>query len=125
MPKQAAYHLRQTEQRIALQIDRIKEMEGAGRWPDARQAREMLAVMTETRDALRLRLRVASDIAATEARWAFPRQPSLGQRIEIEAPSAAPGKPPIDIESLLDAIESRQSHDGKTRALRQLAARRP
>jgi len=71
MPQQAARNLRDNEQRVALQIDRIKALEGAGRLSDARRARETLATITETRDALRLRLKVVSEVVATEARWDF------------------------------------------------------
>jgi hypothetical protein len=57
MPDQAARNLRHTEQRIGLQIGKISSLEAVGRWSDARRARETLAAITETRDALRLRLR--------------------------------------------------------------------
>ena len=71
MPGQAARYLRDNEQRITRLIDKIKALEDAGRLSDARQARETLATITETRDALRLRLKVENKVAATEARWAF------------------------------------------------------
>ena len=70
MPQQAARNLRDNEQRVALQIDRIYALEGAGRLSDSRRARELLATITETRDALRLRLKVVRKVVATEARWA-------------------------------------------------------
>lgn len=75
MPKQAAQNLHETEQRIGLQIAKIRKLEGAGRWPDARHARETLAVITETRDALRLRLKVVTKVVATEAREACRARP--------------------------------------------------
>jgi hypothetical protein len=71
MPEEAARNLCDSAQRVALQIDKIKALEDAGRLSDARRARETLATITETRDALRLRLKVVNEVAATEARWAF------------------------------------------------------
>ena len=71
MPEQAERNLRDNEQRVARQIDKIKALEDAGRLSDARRARETLATITETRDALRLRLKVASEVVSTEAKWAF------------------------------------------------------
>jgi hypothetical protein len=70
MPEQAAQNLRDTEERISRQISRIRQLERAGWVPEARRARETLAAITETRDALRLRLKVVSEVATTEARWA-------------------------------------------------------
>ena len=70
MPEQAARNLSETEGRIQIQITRIAQLEAAGRVDEARQAQETLAVITETRDALRLRLRVARDVAASEIRFA-------------------------------------------------------
>src|SRR5215469_10523365 len=67
MPDQAARNLRDNAHRVALQIDRIKALEDAGRLSDARRARETLATITETRDALRLRLKVVKEVAAAEA----------------------------------------------------------
>ncbi|HWB48040.1 MAG TPA: hypothetical protein VG651_02945 [Stellaceae bacterium] len=69
MPEQIAKTLRETESRIALQIARIEELDRAGRHSEARRARETLSVITETRDALRLRLAVARKIVATRTRW--------------------------------------------------------
>jgi len=71
MPEQAARNLRNNAQRVALQIGKIKALEDAGRLSDARRARETLATIGETRDALRLRLKVVNEVVATEARWAF------------------------------------------------------
>ena len=71
MSEQAARNLRDNEQRVALLIDKIKVLEDAGRLSDALRARETLATITETRDALRLRLKVVSEVATTEARWGF------------------------------------------------------
>ena len=70
MSEQAARNLRDNEQRVALLIDKIKVLEDAGRLSDALRARETLATITETRDALRLRLKVVNKVSATEARWA-------------------------------------------------------
>jgi hypothetical protein len=69
MPEQAARNLSETEGRIQIQLARIEQLEAAGRVDEARRACETLAVITETRDALRLRLRVARDVAATEIRF--------------------------------------------------------
>lgn len=70
MPEQAAQNLRDCEQRIDLQIIKIAKLELAGRLSDARCARETLAAITETRDALRLRLKVASEVATAAEKWA-------------------------------------------------------
>lgn len=73
MPGQAARNLRDNERHVALQIDKIKALEDAGRLSDGRRARETLATITETRDALRLRLKVENKVEATEARWILAR----------------------------------------------------
>jgi hypothetical protein len=69
MPKQAAEHLQETERRIARQIARITELEAVGHLAEARRAREVLGTITDTRDALRLRLQVVRRVAATEVKW--------------------------------------------------------
>ncbi len=69
MPEQAAQNLEETECLIARQIVRIKKLEAAGCFAQARIARETLAAITETRDALRLRLTIARQVVATERRW--------------------------------------------------------
>ena len=38
----------QTERRINRQIEKIRELEGTGRFSEAERARELLAVITET-----------------------------------------------------------------------------
>lgn len=101
MPKQAARHLRETERRIHRQIGRIQVLEDAGRITDARRAREVLAVITETRDALRLRLAVAREVLATtnkrNAAAAAPRSAlslsATGPERETEDKESAPGLP--------------------------------
>jgi hypothetical protein len=65
MPEQAAENLGKTERRIENQIARIGELEAAGRVTEACFARQTLAAITETRDALRLRLRVARQVAGS------------------------------------------------------------
>jgi uncharacterized protein YdeI (YjbR/CyaY-like superfamily) len=69
MSEHTAQALSEAEERIDRQIREINELEGAGRWSDAARAREALAVFTETRDALRLRLTVAMQVAATQTRF--------------------------------------------------------
>ena len=51
MPEQP--DLQHSERRISRQIEKIRELEAAGRLSEGERARELLAVMTETRDALR------------------------------------------------------------------------
>ena len=51
-----------SEERIDRQIRRINELEDAGHWSDAARAREARAVFTETRDGLRLCLKVAAEV---------------------------------------------------------------
>ena len=68
MPEEAAKNLRVTEELIACQIARVRSSEAAGRFDEARLAREILGVITETRDALRLRLAVARKVKATAAK---------------------------------------------------------
>jgi len=70
MFEQTAQNLHDTELRISRQITRIRQLERAGRLSDARHARELLAAITETRDALLLRLKVVDKVTTTEARWA-------------------------------------------------------
>jgi uncharacterized protein YdeI (YjbR/CyaY-like superfamily) len=69
MSEQTAQALSDAEERIDRQIREIYELEDAGLWSDAVRAREALAVFTETRDALRLRLKVATQVAATQTRF--------------------------------------------------------
>jgi len=69
MFEQTAQNLRDTELRIGHQLTRIRQLELAGRLSDARHARETLAAITETRDALLLRLNVVISVAATQAKW--------------------------------------------------------
>ena len=68
MHEQVAEMLHEAEHRIDRQIRRIRELEGAGHWSDAARAREMLAVITETCDAFRLRLRVVQEVVVTQER---------------------------------------------------------
>ena len=70
MFEQTAQNLRDTELRIGHQLTRIRQLELAGRLSDARHARETLAAITETRDALLLRLKVVDQVTTTEAKWA-------------------------------------------------------
>ena len=71
MPEEVAQRLRETEQRIDRLIRKIDELEDAGHWTDAQRTRDTLAVITETRETLRLRLRVAHEVMATRMRQAF------------------------------------------------------
>jgi hypothetical protein len=68
MTELTAQTLREAEERIDHLVRKIGELEDAKRWFDAARTREMLAVITDTRDALRLRLRVAQAVVATQAR---------------------------------------------------------
>ena len=68
MTQLAAQTLSEAEERIDHLVRKIGELEDAKRWSDAARTREMLAVITDTRDALRLRLRVAQEVAATRPR---------------------------------------------------------
>ena len=70
MLDEVAQRLEESEQRIDRLIRKINELESVGRWSDAQRAREALAVITETRHALRLRLEVADKVLATRVRWA-------------------------------------------------------
>jgi hypothetical protein len=67
MPEQP--DLQHNERRINRQIEKIRALEAAGRFSDAERARELLAVMTETRDALRRGQQVARNVMATQQRW--------------------------------------------------------
>ena len=67
MPEQPDLH--HNERRINRQIEKIRELEVAGRFSEAECARELLAVMTETRDALRRKRQVADNVMATQQRW--------------------------------------------------------
>lgn len=69
MLEEAAQNLSETEGRIRIQIARIDQLEKAGRTDEACRARETLTVITETRDALRLRLHVARQFADSEIRF--------------------------------------------------------
>ena len=81
IPGPGAQNLRDNERRIALQIDKIKALEDARRLSDTRRARETLATITETRDALRLRLKVENEVAMTKARWASLARSIIFDRI--------------------------------------------
>lgn len=70
MLEEAAQNLSETERRIEAQKARIGRLEAAGRLIEARLARQTLAAITETRDALQLRLRVVRAMAASEIRFA-------------------------------------------------------
>ena len=53
MTELAAQTLSEAEERIDHLVRKIGELEDAKRWSDAARTREMLAVITDTRDALR------------------------------------------------------------------------
>ena len=72
MTEETARRLSETEERIDRLIRQINELENAWLWSDAVRARKALAVFTQTRDAYRLRLKVATEVAATQTRWLPP-----------------------------------------------------
>ena len=92
MHEQVVERLHEAKQRIDRLIGKIRELEDAGHSSDAARARDMLAVITETRDALRLRLRVAQEVAATEARRHAPIR-SLSALLAGEACNGTGGTP--------------------------------
>jgi uncharacterized protein YhaN len=68
MLEETAQNLSATESRVRAHNARIDRLEAAGRLAEAYIARQTLAVITETRDALRLRLDVARQFAAAAIR---------------------------------------------------------
>jgi len=83
MQEQAAQNLSKTEQLIDRQFDKIRELEAAGRFLEAERFRELLGVITETRDALRLRLTVSSQLRVTELRnGGLPDHPDISSLLK-------------------------------------------
>ena len=77
--------LKQSELRLKRQLEKIKELEATGRFSEGERARELLAVMTETRDALRRREQVARNVMATQQRWILLMDLVAHQQIRARA----------------------------------------